>query len=129
MTKKEKYYFLSRDSGDDITEAVDNTEALVPTDDNLEALLTITNISSYLRQIIIDNIFKIPVVEQDIVIFDVIKITFEKDKQKVISIVKYICDTYNKWTVEAAKDKITWADEPKESSKLLVKIMGVNVAE
>ena len=129
MTKKEKYYFLSRESGEDITEAVDNTEALVPIDDNFEALLTLTNISSYLRQIIIDNIFKIPVVEQDIVIFDVIKITFEKDKQKVISIVKYICDTYNKWTAEAAKDKITWADEPKESSKLLVKIMGVNVAE
>lgn len=129
MTKKEKYYFLSRESGEDITEAVDNTEALVPIDDNSEALLTLTNISSYLRQIIIDNIFKIPVVEQDIVIFDVIKITFEKDKQKVISIVKYICDTYTEWTAEAAKDKITWADKPKESSKLLVKIMGVNVAE
>lgn len=129
MTQKEQYYFLNRESGKDLTEAVDNAEALVPSNDNFEVLLTVTNITSYLRQIIINNIFKIPVVDHDIVIFDATKITFEKEKQKIISIVKYICDTYTTWTVEAAKNELTWADEPKESSKLLIKIMGKNVAE
>lgn len=129
MTKKEQYYFLNRESGKDLTEAIDNVEALVPNNDNFEVQLTVTNIVSYLRQIIINNIFKITVVEQDIVIFETIKITFEKDKQKIISIVKYICDTYTKWTAEAAKNELTWVDEPKESSKLLVKIMEKNVAE
>lgn len=129
MTRKEQYYFLNRKNGKDLTEAVDNVEALVPNNDNYEVQLTVVNITSYLRQIIINNIFKIPVVEQDIVIFEAIKISFEKEKQKIISIVKYICDTYTKWTVEAAKDELTWVNEPKESSKLLVKIMEKNVVE
>lgn len=129
MTQKEQYYFLNRESGKDLTEAVNNVEALVPNNDNFEVLLTVTNITSYLRQIIINNIFKIPVVDHDIVIFDATKITFEKDKQKIISIVKYICDTCTTWTAEANKAELTWANEPQESSKLLAKILGENVAE